>query len=125
MAEEGTLCVNADVTYKAGANASATSSAEAYTNKFIVNAEGVICTQTRVNWVNNYASLSSDTKEILREAASSLAAMYVVQYDMSAFTTLAHAQTMLDVLRDSFERAMDALREEANREFLINQGRDS
>ena len=43
MAELGTLAVNADVVEEAGLNANATYTAEAYTNKYIKKAEGVLC----------------------------------------------------------------------------------
>ena len=97
MAEEGTLATNANVTYEAGANASATSTAEAYTNYYIKKAEGKICLDTRYDWVTNYASVSTIGKEILREAVSCYAAIAVINYDMSAFT-LQEAANMKNLL---------------------------
>lgn len=98
MAEEGTLCTNGNVQYKAGANASATSKAEAYTNVYIKQAEGKICLDTRYDWVTNYASVSTIGKEVLRQAVSALAAVDVINYDMSGFTSRQEALTMVNIL---------------------------
>lgn len=98
MAEEGTLCTNGNVGYKAGANASATSKAEAYTNVYIKMAEGKLSMDTRYDWVTNYASVSTIGKEVLREATSCLAAIDVINYDMSGFTSRQEALTMVNIL---------------------------
>lgn len=98
MVEAGTLCTNANVQYEAGANASATSKVEAYTNVYILKAEGKICLDTRYDWVTNYASVSTIGKEILREAVSCYAAIAVINYDMSGFTTRQEAVIMINIL---------------------------
>ena len=98
MTEAGTLCTNANVQYEAGANASTTSKAEAYTNVFILKAEGKICLDTRYDWVTNYASVSAIGKEVLREAASCYAAIAVINYDMSGFTSRQEALIMVNIL---------------------------
>lgn len=98
MVEAGTLAINANVTYEAGANASATSAAEAYTNIYIKKAEGKICLDTRYDWVTNYSDVSAIGKEILREAVSCYAAIAVINYDMSGFTTRQESLTMINIL---------------------------
>lgn len=98
MVEEGTLCTNTNVAYEAGTNASATSAAEAYTNVYIKKAEGKLCLDTRYDWVTNYTSVSDIGKEILREAASCYAAIAVINYDMSGFTSRQEALTMVNIL---------------------------
>ena len=98
MVEAGTLCTNSNVAYEAGANCSATSKAEAYTNVYIKKAEGKICLDTRYDWVTNYASVSTIGKEILREAASCYAAIMVINYDMSGFSSRQEAFIMINVL---------------------------
>jgi len=87
MAESGTLCINADVKKKAGLRASAVSTAEDYTNVYILEAEGQICGASRYDWVTNYASVSAIGKEILRDATSAYAAMLAIYYDTSGFNT--------------------------------------
>jgi len=98
MVEAGTLCTNTNVTYQAGANASATSKAEAYTNVYILLAEAKLCLDTRYDWVTNYASVSAIGKEVLREAASCYAAIAVINYDMSGFSSRQEALTMVNIL---------------------------
>lgn len=119
MAEEGTLCTREDVLKKAGANASATSAAEGYTNVFIKQAEGLISAITRYDWVTNYASVSDIGKEALRQATSSLAAVYVINYDMSGFFSKINAQVMIDINYNAFVDVMNILKDDKGRAFVI------
>ena len=98
MAEQGTLCVNADVVEEAGANANATYTAEAYTNKYIKKAEGKLCLDTRYDWVTNYASVSTIGKEILRQATSCLAAIKCLNADTNSFNTGQRALITINIL---------------------------
>lgn len=98
MVEAGTLAGQGDVAKKAGANASTTSVAEAYTNVYIKEAEGLLSTTTRYDWVTNYASVSTIGKEILRDAIASYAAVKVINYDMSGFTSRQEALIMVNIL---------------------------
>lgn len=118
MADTGILCTQTDVQYKAGAGASSTATAEAYTNAFIHMAEGVICATTRYNWCDVYSTLNSDVKGILRDVASSLAAMYCIQYDMGGFNSRVEAETQLDVLRDSVMRGLKLLESQEVKSFI-------
>ncbi len=114
-----TLCASAAVIVKAGANANSTIVASSATlTQFINQAEGTIATITRKDWVATYAGLSADVKKVLEEAASNMAASYVVQYDMSGYTSRYEAETMLDVLRDGFLRAISVLRDIKQQTFL-------
>lgn len=98
MAEAGTLCTNANVTQEAGANHNTTYSTEAYTNVYILKAEGKICLDTRYDWVTNYASVSTIGREVLREAVSCYTAIIVISQDMSGFTSREEALIMINVL---------------------------
>lgn len=118
MVEAGTIAVNAQVEKKAGANASATSSAEAYTNDYIQDAEGIVCSVCRFNFVAVYGSLTDATRYILREAVANLAAIYVIQYDMSGFTSRVEAEDMINILRDGHLKALSLLRDKKVQEFI-------
>lgn len=107
MADTGIFATTAQIGYKAGANASATSKAEAYTNFFIGQAESYINVATGFNWSDTYSTDNVDVKYILQEAASNLAAIYVINYDMSGFTSRAEAELMINVL---YQRAMDCIK---------------
>ena len=97
MTEQGTLAVNADVAKYAGANASATSTAEDYTNIYLKMAEGLLCTKARYDFVTNYASLSTIGKEILRDGVAAYAAVKAIEYDMSGFTSRQEALIMINI----------------------------
>lgn len=118
MVDTGIFTNRTEVLYKAGVGASTTSGAEAYTNSFIAQAESFINVWTRKNYSDSYASLNTDVKSLLKEAASNIAAMYVIQYDMRNFANLAHAQTMLNVLWDRAEKCMNLLKDKDNNSFL-------
>ena len=98
MVEEGTLAVNADVVEEAGANADGTYTVEAFTNKYIKKAEGLLCTVTRYNWVTNYSKVSAIGKEALRDAVSAYAAVKAIKQNMSGFTSRQEALIMINIL---------------------------
>ncbi len=118
MADTGIFATTAEILRKAGANASAVSVTEAYTNDFVAQAESEINALTRVNWSDLYSGLDADVKAILKEAASNLAAMYIIIYDMGGFNSTLEATTMLDMLRDSYLRALGVLREIQVQKFV-------
>lgn len=116
----GIFATTEEVQRKAGANASSTANVEAYINDFMTQAESFINTATTYNWSDAYATLNADVKGILKEIASNLAAMYVIQYDMSGFTSRSEAETMLDVLREGALRGLSIIRNKNPQEFMIN-----
>lgn len=118
MAYTGVFATLLDVQYKAGAGASATSKAEAYVNSYMAQVESQINVLTRVNWSDNYAALNVDVKGILTEASSNLAAIYVIQYDMSGFTSRVEAEDMINVLRDAALRALSTLVDKKQQSFM-------
>lgn len=121
MADTGIFATTAEVGRKVGANASATSNAEAYINDFMTQVESRINVESEYNWSDAYSGLNVDVKGILKEAASNLAAMYVIQYDMSGFTSLAEAQTMLSVLDSNYQDCIKLLREKDKNSIFIQE----
>jgi hypothetical protein len=117
MADEGIMATTQQVLDKAGANVSSTSSAEAYTNRFVAQAEAVVNSLTRYNWNDDYAGLNVDVKGLLSDAVACYAAMMVIQYDMSGMSSR-EAETRLDFLRDAFERNIRALIDIKVRDFV-------
>lgn len=120
MADEGIFCTTAEVERKAGANVSSVSKAEAYTNDYVAQAESHINAVTRFNWSDSYSTLNTDTRDILKEAASNLAAIYAIQYDMSGFTSRIEAEDMVNILRDAALRALSLLRDQKTKDFIKN-----
>lgn len=75
---------------------------------------------TRFNWSDAYSGLNADTKGILKEVASNLAAIYVIIYDMSGYTSRVEAEDMINVLRDAALRGMALLRDKKSEDFINN-----
>lgn len=125
MVEAGVLCVNGDVVKYAGVRANATAIAEAYTNVYIKEAEGLICGASRYDWVTNYASVSAIGKEILRDAVASYAAVKSINYDMSGFTSRQEALIMVNILWATFQETMRLLQKDNNyRDFILTGAGD-
>ena len=119
MADTGIFATTAEVARKAGANASATSVAEAYVNDFMTQVESLINSICRYNFSDAYSGLNADTKGILKEVASDLAAIYVIQYDMSGFTSRIEAEDMINILRDAALRGLSILRDKKVQDFMV------
>ena len=102
MAEAGTLCINADVEKYSGIKGNATADAEAYTNVYIKEAEGVVISLARFDFVGSYADLTTIAKEMLREATAIYAAIGVIGYDLNSYTTRMEAEDMINILWAKF-----------------------
>lgn len=118
MTYSGIFATLLQVQYKAGANASAISKAEIYVNSYMTEAESYINAQTRFNFSDVYGTLNADTKGILQEAASNIAAIYVIQFDLSGFTSRIEAEDMINVLRDAYLRDLQLLRDKKVTDFI-------
>jgi len=118
MADTGIFCTTEQVQRKAGANASSVSNTEAYINDFVGQAESMINSVTRYNWSDQYSTLNTDTRQLLTLAASSYAAMMVINYDMSGFSG-SQAQVMLDVLIDQWNSSIKELNDIKVRDFIV------
>ena len=105
MADTGIMCSGGQVVRKAGKNASTVSVTEAYTNDYIYQAESFINVATKKNWSDAYAGLNVDVKGILTECVSNLAAIYVLEYDMSGANRI-EVENRINILRD---RAMQCV----------------
>jgi len=118
MVDTGVFATTAEVERKCGANVSATSKAEAYVNDYMTQVESLINSICRFNFSDAYSGLNADTKGILKEVASNLAAIYAIQYDMSGFTSRVEAEDMINVLRDGALRGLSVLRDKKAQDFI-------
>ncbi|KKL85264.1 hypothetical protein LCGC14_1956480 [marine sediment metagenome] len=117
MAE--TLCTSAQIIILAGANANATIVADTTsTAEFINRAEGLIIAETTFDWIANYTALSASVKLIVNVTCASLAAMSIIQYDMSGYTSRLEAQTMLDVLWNQYREGIKILKDKDSQTFI-------
>jgi len=125
MAEEGTLAINADVLKKAGVNASSTSTAEAYTNIYIKMAEGQLSTSARYDWVANYSSVSAIGKQILKDAASSYAAILAMNYDPRNYTSSQEFSFQINIIWAGYQKVINLLEKDSNyKEFILSGAGD-
>ncbi len=118
MVDTGIFATTAEIVRKAGSGASAVSTTEAYTNDFVFQAESEINVFCRFNWSDVYATLNDDVRGLLKSAASNLAAIHVVSYDMSGYTSRVEAEDLINILRDAALRNMSVLRDKKQQEFL-------
>jgi hypothetical protein len=118
MADTGIFATTAEVGYKAGANASATSKAEAYVNSYMTQVESYINVVTRKNWSDAYAALNVDVKGLLKLAASNMAAIYVISYDLSGFSSRTEAEDMINVLWDAANAAIQLLKDQKSVAYM-------
>jgi hypothetical protein len=118
MVDTGIFCTTAEVQYKAGANASATANVEAYINNFVTQAESRINAECHYNFSDSYAGLNVDVKGILKEAASSLAATYVINYDLGSIGTT-EAKARVDILMYHYGGCIKLLQQQLIKDFVI------
>tara|TARA_Y100000296_G_scaffold17864_1_gene21119 strand:+ start:1807 stop:2193 length:387 start_codon:yes stop_codon:yes gene_type:complete len=119
MADTGIFATTLQVQEKAGANASAVANTEAYINSYIAQAESEINVAVRYNFSDVYGTLNVDVKGILTKVASCLAAIDVITYDMSNFSSRGEAEDMINVHRDTALRGIAILRDKKQETFII------
>jgi len=118
MADTGIFATTLEVQYKAGSGANATAKSEAYVNSFMTQAESFINASCRYNFSDNYASLNVDVKNVLKQIASDLAAIYVINYDMSGYASRLEAEDKINVLRDAALRGIALLKDRKQIDFI-------
>ena len=112
MAGSFNFCTSEAIVYKAGANVSSSAAASAaLLQSYYDWAEGLVVAETRRDWVKNKSSVASGALLALGHAISDLAAMKLINYDMSGYTSRLEAQTMLDVLKDNSNRVIGVLKD--------------
>lgn len=120
-----TLASTADVAKKAGANVSAVSIVEAYVDVYLKMAEAQLSTSARYDWVTNYSSISDIGKEILRDAATSYAAVQAINYDMANFTSRQEALIMVNILWAGYQKVIMLLEKDNNfKDFILTGAGD-
>lgn len=120
MVDEGIFATTAEVLRKTGAGVSSTSSAEAFINDYMTQAESYINVLTRTNYSNSYAGLDVDVKGLLKEAASNLAAIYAIQYDISGYNSTREAENMMNTNWKRFLHCIKLLDEQTANKFLTD-----
>jgi hypothetical protein len=117
MVDTGIFATTAEVQYKAGANANPTANVEAYINSFMTQAESRINVDTHFNWSDAYGALNVDVKGILKEAASNLAATYVINYSLSSIG-IEEAKARVDILMYHYTSCIKTLIDQVKKDFI-------
>jgi hypothetical protein len=112
----GLYCLSGAALNKAGLNRSL--SGANVVDEYILQAESIINVATKKNWSDTYSSLNVDVKYVLEHAAACLAAIEVINYDMSGYTSRSEAETMCDVLWTSYLRDVKILEDINSRDFM-------
>jgi len=119
MADVGIYTKSADIIARAGTNANATAVAVAATDVYVLNVESTINVMTRYNWTDAFtAGLNVDVQGILTETGACMCAIYVIQWDMSGFTSRGEAESMITILRDIVLRNLSILRDIKSQTFI-------
>jgi hypothetical protein len=120
MAHTGIFATSSEILTKAGENYD-TGVTEAKINELCLQAESVINCITRYNWTDawNAGTLNVDVKYILSAAESSWVAIHIISYNMSGYSSRAEAETMLDVQRDMWFKAIDLLIDQKVKDFMV------
>ena len=94
----GIFATLAEVQRKVHVNASAISNTETYIDQYSTEVESLINVESGTNWSDSYSGLNVDVKNILKMAASEMAALMVEAFDLGAIgrtTAIASANSHL------------------------------
>ena len=121
MVDNGIFATTAEVSRKAGDNASTTSVAEAFVNDYMIQVESRINNAMRFNFSDTYSTLNDDVKGTLKEVASNLAAIYVLNYKPSGedgTMSRIEYEDRINVLRDAALFGLSILRDKKTNTFI-------
>lgn len=108
-----TTTTSGAIIQKAGAGASSTATSSGGLIKELADqAEGIVNSITRYDWVANWGSLNANFKPIVTACVSAKAAIGLINYDYDNLS-LAKGQTTVSVLYDEFQELLNVLRREA------------
>jgi len=114
-----TLCTSGAIVIRAGHGVSSDASTSgAILEQFSDEAEGYINTATRFDWTADYSNVSTNFKPVLATASSCLAAVDLISYDMTDYNTRGEAESMINILYDRAQKAIDILEKKENQEEL-------
>lgn len=123
-----TYALATEITYKAGTNVNSTYTGAGYLEKFGYMAEGVINAECKFDWstwYGTYGATYPKVSYVLVEAAADLAAIDVINADMSGFTNIQEAVSRIDVLYQKYQNAIKILKEEGVKDFIRRFGADA
>ena len=96
MAYTGTITTEAEIALMAGENVGA-GATEANNNLLVAQAEAYLSALIQDDVVAGFAGYDTVTKQILSEWASRYAAMSLISFNMSGFTSRIEAEDMINI----------------------------
>jgi hypothetical protein len=122
MSDTGFYATTKQIQDKAGIYANATASADPYTNSFVAQAEGIINTTAKRVFAASaaaFAALPAGGKAILTSIASALAAIQVINADMSGFTNTREAESMKAALLAEANAGLILIKDKNFSDFIV------
>ena len=112
------MTTDAEIKAKVGANVS-TDVTEAMYDAWVLQAENFTNVFARQNFSDAItAGLNADVKAMFSDIVSSMVAIQAIMYDMSGYTNIDEAQSMINILRDSYQRNFSILRDKKMQKFI-------
>lgn len=105
-----TLTTTVEIVRLAGEGAStAITASGALVTTIGEDAEGEFCSDTRRDWIADYANVSARIKKKVSKAVASKAAMQIVAYSGKNYFSRLEQETLLDVLSDWYDQGVALL----------------
>ena len=118
MEYTGTICTENEIALMAGENVDSTGDTEANHNDLVAQAESYLCNLMRYNVVDNYGTLNEDVKRMLSEYAARYAAVSLILYNMSGYTTRIEAEDIINYHVYRMERIEGLLKEQKTSTYM-------
>lgn len=105
-----TLTTEAEIIRRAGIGASsAITASSALLIAIGETAEGELITDTRRDWITDFASINISVKKKVSNAVAVKAALKILGYDRSGYYSNSEYLTLLNVLYDEYDNAVKTL----------------
>ena len=118
MVFSGTIVTEAEMTLMSGENVDATGDTEANHNDLAAQAESYLSNLMRFNVVDNYSTLNEDVRRMLSEWAARYAAVSLIAFNMSGYTTREEAEDMMSIHLLRMEKIEFILRDQKTETFI-------
>lgn len=113
-----TLCTSGAAVRKAGANVNSTIAASgAALSDWSDEAENLACSISRSDVVGNFASLTTNGKQVLQMFCTNHIAQNIIEYEPEAIGS-SSATLRLNVLENNIATAKSILKEDKNKSYL-------
>lgn len=117
MAFTGIMCTEAEIDQKTGANVDVLFT-DVMKTAALLQIESKINVTAGVNFSDTFATLNADVKGLLNDIASSFVACAAISYNMLSYTSLAEAQTMLDLNFNAWTTGLSLIKAKKGTDFI-------